>query len=479
MNSPFHSIRWRLQVWHGLLLLLVVAGFCVTAHRLASDNRLKALDKDLVQAERSLMRSVRLAAQGPSETGASDAPLLSPSELIRRLRAGTVVLPASVTTQFQGREEGFAYFCVQDASGNVLIQSSNVPPSLRLLPIPASDFAEETRTNGTSREVCRSASFGLRTLVGRDITPELDEMSHLAWSLGLGGLTVWVLGLLGGWLLAGRALRPIGDISHTASRIAEGNLEERISTQGTDSELDQLSRVLNQTFERLHASFERQKQFTADASHELRTPLTILLSETQRILKRERSPEEYREVIRTCGETAVRMRHLVEALLVLARQESGEGRKHREPCDLTAVAADTLRHLGPLAAERGVALHADLKPASVPADPAALSLVVSNLLSNAIQHHHQGGEVHVSCGLGDGGAFLSVRDNGPGIAPADLPHLFERFYRADQVRTSTSGHVGLGLSIATTIVDNHGGTISVQSELGQGATFTVTLPLAP
>ena len=472
MSTFLHSIRWRVQVWHGTILLGAVLAFCLTAYRLAWDTQLRRIDTALIQNEHQLMRGLMEAGRPP----AGPPEPFSPEQLVARLRQGTASLPAGVAELFHGREPGYAYFSLFGPDASVLLRSENAPAGLRPLPYPVKDFDEALRTVGQRREMLRSSAQGLGSLVGCDITPELEGMRRFAWSLGAAGLGVWLLGLLGGWWLAGRAIQPIAAISHTATRIAAGNLDERIGTTGSDSELDQLGRVLNETFDRLHAVFEQQKQFTADASHELRTPVTILLTETQRILKRERTPAEYREAVQTCHDTAERMRRLIEALLLLSRQEAAGAQAPREACDLAAIVGETLAQLGPLAAGRNIRLHADLRAAPCVADAAALAILTSNLLANAIQHHHDGGSVEVTCAAGGRGVIFSVRDDGPGIPAGDQPHIFRRFYRVDKVRTGSTGHTGLGLAIAKAIVDNHGGTIRVESRPGEGACFTVELP---
>lgn len=477
MTSTFHSIRWRLQLWHGVILLLAVVAVCATVYRLAWDNQLRRIDTDIIQKERALFHAVVQTGKG-LHSDAKDPRPLSQAEIIKLLRSREFTLPPAVAALFRGREPGYAYFSYRDRDGSVLLQSENAPAGLRFLPSPSTGFAEEIRTVDYRRERVRSSSQGLRSVVGRDITPEREEMRGFGWSLTAAGFGVWSLGLLGGWWLAGRAIRPIETISRTASRIAEGNLQERIDTSGTASELDQLSRVLNQTFERLHAAFERQKQFTADAAHELRTPITIILSETQRILKRERSSEEYREAIQTCAQTADRMRRLVEGLLLLARQESAGAGILREECDIADILRDVVAHLGPLAAEKNIHLHSDLQPARCRADAASLGIVATNLVANAIQHRRSGGNVYVSCEVEDRHVVFAVHDDGPGIAEEDLPHIFERFYRADKARTAQgSGHTGLGLAIVQSIVDAHGGTVLAKSSPGKGARFEVALPI--
>lgn len=476
MKILFHSLRWRLQAWHGLLLLLVVAGATVPAYRLARDTQMQRIDKELDHKERGLFRSlmdVAKAAPAPAGEVPSNPPFLGLPEFIQRLTSRPFELPAAALAPFQGTEPGYSYFSIHDQNDRLLARSDNAPEDLVFLPIPSGEMAEDARSIGHRRERLRSSSHGLKIVVGQDITPELQELHGMAWLHVFIGLAVWSCGLLGGWWLSGRAIRPIRTISQTAARIAEGNLQERIDITAMDRELGDLSRVLNQTFERLHASFERQRQFTADASHELRTPITILLSETQRLLKRERTPEEYREALETCGATAQRMRRLVEALLLLARQENDSSQARHETCDLASILQEAVDHLSPLAKERGLRIQTALVPTPCRGDAGAISILATNLLSNALQH---GGHVEVTCAPHEGRARFIIRDDGPGIPAADLPHIFERFYRADQARTGSSGHSGLGLSIAKAIVDNHGGHLHVTSPPGQGACFEVELP---
>ena len=300
-------------------------------------------------------------------------------------------------------------------------------------------------------------------------------LRQLGLQITAAGALLWSLGLLGGWWLAGRAIQPIETISRTASRIAGGRLSERIDIAGTDNELTRLSQVLNDTFDRLAAGIERQRTFTADASHELRTPLTVILSETSRGLKRERNSEEYQEIISNCSHAAVRMRALVESLLLLARQD-GSPEPAREPVDLSIVAAESVRLLQPLADQHGIRIRTTLEPAICPADATAISIVAGNLLSNAISHQPAGGETTVVVFQRGGHAVLEISDAGPGIDAAHLPRLFDRFYRVDPARGPASGHSGLGLAIVKAIVENHHGQVEVESTPGAGSTFRVRLP---
>jgi heavy metal sensor kinase len=332
------------------------------------------------------------------------------------------------------------------------------------------------RVRGAAREVFHYTPPGECILVGCDITPELAELRRLAgFLLGAGG-GVLLFGLAGGWWLSTRAIRPIRDISATAARIATGDFSQRIPVADTDSELGQLAGVLNSTFARLEAVFEQQARFTSDAAHELRTPVSVMLTQTQGVLTRDRPAAEYRETVEACQRAAQRMRKLIESLLELARLDARQEPMKRERVDLAQTAGDCIDMLGPLAAERRIAIHADLPSTACQGDADRLGQVITNLLTNAIHYNQEGGEVRVIARQENGEATLTVSDTGPGISEAELPHIFERFWRADKSRTGASGRTGLGLAIVKAIVDAHRGSIEVKSQPGKGSSFVVRIP---
>ena len=489
MKSPFQSIRWRIQAWHGLILFIAFAAFCLTAYQLAWFNQLRRIDSEIQHLERELIRTLlhqnkdSRASESRSVSNVNKStkeirPLL-PEEFLTLLQTDSIEVPEEMSTRFSGQEASHNFFSIADKEGKVLLQSENAPQQLEFLPLPeGSEMVETSRSTGDYREIARSVPFGLRTIVGRELGPERAEMQRFALSLAAIGLTLWGLGLLGGWWLAGKAIHPIQRISRTATRIAEGNLNERIDTDGGTSELDQLSHVLNHTFERLNAAFERQRQFTADASHELRTPLTILLSETQRMRKpgHQRDNSEYLESFDLCHESCLRMRHLVESLLMLARQDDGAPTQALSDCQLSECIRQSIAQHQPLAEAKAIEILSELEDSPLKADLNSLMIVLNNLIGNAIQHHPGNGTVHISCGRQNGTVYIQVRDNGPGIYEDDLPHIFERFYRADKSRNGEQNHSGLGLALVQTIVRNMKGQIKVNSIVGTGSTFTIHLP---
>jgi heavy metal sensor kinase len=369
------------------------------------------------------------------------------------------------------------YLAVWGRNGSLLKQSTNAPAKLPCPQRLGSDGRLQARTREAFREAYRFTELGDCVLAGRSLTAFSGAMRRFGGLLLAAGGIVLALGLGGGWWLAGRAMRPIAQISAAASRISAGNLSERIHIAEADNELGRLAGVLNSTFARLEAAFAQQRQFTADASHDLRTPLAVIISEAQTALARERSAADYRETLEGCLSTAQQMRRLTESLLELARFDAGQETMKREPFDLSQVARQCIELVRPLADRRGITIDPDLLAVQCLGDAERISRVVTNLLTNAIDFNRDHGEIRIAVDAYPSTALLRVADTGEGIPAEDLPHIFERFYRADKSRSRAQGHNGLGLAICKTIVDAHGGSIEASSQMGAGSTFTVKLPL--
>jgi len=317
-------------------------------------------------------------------------------------------------------------------------------------------------------------------LVRRPLENDMAKLHQFGFQIaGMAVGTLWV-GIIGGWWISGRMVQPIQMISETAAQISAANLDRRIDTSRLDQELVQLASVLNSTFERLETSFDRLTQFTADASHELRTPLAVIQSQMELALSQPRSIESYQQTLETCLRSSERMRSLVDGLLLLARTNSDHAELRREIIDLRNIAEDAVAQLQDKAVSAGIDLEcaAPESAVGVNADIRFLMQVPVNLIDNAIQHTPPGGKIFVEVRIEGTEALLTIRDNGCGISAEHRPHLFERFYRVDTGRSRRHGGSGLGLSICKSLVASHGGSISYESIVGEGATFTVRLPLS-
>lgn len=284
------------------------------------------------------------------------------------------------------------------------------------------------------------------------------------------------------YVIAGGAVRPLDRVINEVEAITDGrSLHRRLAVDETGDELARLNATLNAMLSRLETSFGALRRFTADASHELRTPLTVLRADVERAMSATVSPNEQLVALEEALNETTRMADLVDSLLTLARADEGRFDLHRKPIDLESLVHDVFETAVILGEEAG--LHVSLSASEaviVLADPTRLRQLLLNLITNAIKYTPRGGEVEVRLARRGDEVAVSVRDTGIGISAADLPYVFERFWRADRARSRAAerGGSGLGLAISQYIAQAHGGQLSAQSRLGRGSTFTVLLPTA-
>jgi signal transduction histidine kinase len=288
----------------------------------------------------------------------------------------------------------------------------------------------------------------------------------------LGAMTMVSVGA--GWLLAGRALRPLRDITATARRVSGENLGERIALKGPADELKELADTFDGMLGRLDGAFESQRHFVANASHELRTPLAIMRTEVDVALADpDANVEELRQMGESVRETVDRCERLIESLLMLARSEAAAGRD--EPVDLASLAADCITDLMRRAHDAGVGVVDDLEPAWVRGEPGLLERMAANLLDNAIRHNEPGGFLEVSTRTEDRTVRLVVRNGGPRIDPEVAQTLTEPFRRLER----SYGGFGLGLSIVRSVAQVHGGSLELVAPQDGGLEVRVQLPALP
>ncbi len=314
-----------------------------------------------------------------------------------------------------------------------------------------------------------------------------EQLQRFAVTLLLTDFILLLTATVGGYWLADRAMRPVQTMTRTVRQIGESDLSKRLDLKRQD-EIGELADTFDRMLGRLQAAFDRQRQFTADASHELRTPLAIIELELNRALEKRRTIEEYEQALNLIQSENERMSQLVQELLLLARMDSGQNLLHNEMVDLSELTVGVLERLSDIAAARKVRLSTGmLAEAVIFADRGYLTQLATNLVENAIKYS-QGDQAQVLVETGqakrDGSlwTWISVSDNGPGIAAEHIPHLFDRFYRIDSSRKQDEGDAasgisgsGLGLAIADSIVKAYGGRIEVKSEIGIGTEFTAWL----
>ena len=288
---------------------------------------------------------------------------------------------------------------------------------------------------------------------------------------------VLVLGSLGGWLLARRSLSPIGYITSKARSITSANLSERLKLRGADDEMDDLIRTINGMIARLEGSFKRMAEFTADASHELKTPICAMRGEAEVLLSKGRKAEEYQEGLAHFIEQFDHLNQMINDLILLSKFDATQVELKRVPLRLDLLIKDLCNFFQILAEQKENSLEmGTIEEVTALGDKVRLQQLFTNLIDNAIKYTSKG-SIHVTLQKNEDTALLRVKDTGIGIPREEQEKIFKRFYRVDKSRSRETGGVGLGLSIAEWIAHAHHGKIEVYSELNQGSTFTLSLPI--
>ncbi|MBI4463902.1 MAG: HAMP domain-containing protein [Acidobacteria bacterium] len=309
---------------------------------------------------------------------------------------------------------------------------------------------------------------------------EIQEgFRRFLWILLAALPAIVALATVGGYWMSRRALAPVDEITSAARSVTSQELSRRLPVPRTGDELQRLSETLNDMFERLEASFAHVARFTADASHELRTPVTLMRTTAELALRRERSSHDYREALAQILRELERTSGLIEDLLFLARADSASGVLSFSRSDIVETVREACDQGRLLAAAKHIEMETRLPahPVYLDADASSLRRLFLILLDNAVKYTPPAGTVRVNLKQQDGSLLAVVSDTGIGIPAEDLPHVFDRFYRADRARSRDGGGAGLGLSIAQWIACVHHGQIEVESTPGRGSTFRVRLPL--
>jgi heavy metal sensor kinase len=309
-----------------------------------------------------------------------------------------------------------------------------------------------------------------------------NQLQRAAIFIALASVILLVLTVLLALWGIRRGLFPLRELADRSAQVSANNWQLRLPAQIEQvEELRPLTDSMSTMLKRLQRAFEQQREFMGNAAHELKTPVAVLKSTLQSLLQRPRSSEQYREGLEQSLEDLERLERLLQWMLRLARAEQwahGALRRDLEVIDVSATCEAAAERVRPLAESRRAHIRLNMN-GSIPfrADPDDLQLVWTNLLENAVRHTPEGGTVEVSLHReNDGLAQIVFADHGPGIAPEDLPHIFERFYRGDPSRNRATGGFGLGLAIAKALIEAYGGTITADSAPGRGTRMIVELP---
>jgi signal transduction histidine kinase len=489
-----HSIRFRLALWFVVILAIILAIFSAFIYtRQKQDLQYQTVDR--LELKIRQFQALDILSNPANFLGGQlslpilpqdSQPLLSDNEVLALIdlqgqvlqkmgpiSTNSVNLLAQYALGRSSEEGAFTYSIVSATASNV-----STPNQYLFLVAPIS-FEHHI--------------IGF-LILGSPVDPE-GQLHRLLITLLLGALLTLSIALVGGYWLADKAMRPVKMITQAARQISETDLSRRLKLNSQD-ELGELADTFDQMLDRLQAAFERQRQFTADASHELRTPLTIVNLEASRALKARRSSQEYERALSVIQSENEWMTRLVTNLLTLSRMDAGQAVLNLEEQDLSDLTLEVVERLVPLAKRNNVDLSTgNLPELKIWGDRQYLVQMINNLVENAIKYTIADEKrVYVETGVALTAevpmAWVSVKDNGPGIAEEHLPHLFDRFYQVDQARTRSSQDAeehdsaegessgsGLGLSIVKWIVEAHAGEVYVQSELGVGTRFEVQIPL--
>lgn len=487
--SMMKSLRVRIQFWHAVILSLVLIAFGIVFYQQLIRATVDQIDADLITDARALEGTLRTVSPQAMLDSLDDLPLELPPHIRRRpgppppRDAFETDSPQPNALQPDHAHSDHAhsdrrppprpYFAIYSDSGTVLFDATGGQSIAFVRPMSPLTF----RTVNHRREAFLRGPNDTWIVVGRDIQRARDRLTSAWIRMVAAGTAVLTLGLVGGWWLSGKAIEPIHRISQTAAGITSHRLADRVDTTAMDVELQSLATTLNAMLSRLENSFEQQSRFTADASHELRTPIAVILSQCELALRRPRSSDEYSQTIVTCEKAGIRMKDLVENLLTLARADAGLILLNQTDFDLMALAMEIRSLLQPLASERRISIAVTGSHVMVNADVDRIRQVITNLVHNAIAYNVDGGGVTVETTGANGVAMVRVVDTGIGIPADAIEHLFDRFYRVDPSRSRSVGGNGLGLAICKSIVDSHGGTLTVASEMGRGSSFEMQLPV--
>lgn len=458
LSSSFRSLRFRLTAWNTAVVLLTV-GAAFAFVRLGLRGSL-------------LDETDAILQEDAHEVG------LAIKEFFPQMQA----IYQEMDRKAEGHKNRGLFVQLFDDDA-LLHSTSSTPESELQAPPPKRDL------DFVSRGQYRLARYklnvpgvpGFIVLVGTNLSHIETDVARLTDVMAVAGLAILLLAPLGGFWLAGRATHPLARIINTAARLRPSHMEERLPIRGVGDQLDQLSSTINSFLDKIADYLARNREFVANAAHELRSPLAAIQSSVEVALNSERSAAEYQDLLCEIVDECSRLGVLVNQLLVLAESDAGRLRAKREPVRLDQLAANSADMFRGVAEERGVELIAsDLQSVTVPGEAARLRQVVNNLIDNSLKFTPPGGWIKVSLKTNPSleQAILCVADNGTGIAPEDLPHVFDRFYRGDKSRhrDQLNCGAGLGLSICHSIVAAHGGEIHAHSTLGQGTTFEVVLP---
>ena len=477
-------MRWQLLLWQ-MLLLSVVLVVLLSLHYYSHRRMLIAqTDTSLQHALTQVLPVIAPADRpfprhpspeldvGSTRSNPADRPF--PRQPSPR---SAPIPPISTGLAFLDRLESENMFVAVWGPHGELIQAYGTGPAVSLADYDGFKQKQQFVSRDGYRQLVMQHDLEPLIVIGKRMTTVSRDLAATRNTLIIVGCATFLLALAGGWFIIQKNLRPIQVISRTAGEIAAGQHDLRIECEHAPEELQRLAHILNSTFDHLDQTIERQKQFSADASHELRTPIAVIIAQAQTILKRERNGDEYRAAITACLRAGERMGKLVNSLLEISRIDSGSHLFSMERSSLHRIVSEAVDAASLLSEKHPITYQPAETQIELDLDRIRIHQVCMNLLTNAINHNPGGCAVCVSLKREHDRVVLTIADDGVGVPPEAIDHIFDRFFRVDKSRSRQRGGSGLGLSIVQTIVESHGGTISAAHAPRGGIVFTIQLPL--
>lgn len=469
------SLRLRLTLFFSVFIAIILSAVAVSVYILTERSLTTALENRAQQALADLT-----SGTVPVREGLQKLPSDAYYQIILLGSANQVPNnPAGIRDGFPYRPSDYPRPNPTDDSLVALMSNAalsdllNAGHASSVVSLPSGEQLTVLAELGTLYFPAQSRTFEAVTFVGIPSSTVARTLDQLARNLVLTVLLAFLAFGAGVWLLSSRALQPLKRVTAAAARVSSRDLSQRVPTPRSRDEIREMAVTLNHMLDRLQESFETQRRFTADASHELRTPVTAIVGHANYLLRRTQPTPTQKDSLTVIRREAERMAKMVNDLLELARADAGFSIQ-REPMNLIEVLEAVHMEVAPVAGDTVIEVNAPMPVLEVSGDAARLKQVVLNLMHNAI--HAGAKHVFINVSRERQDVRLEILDDGPGIPEGAIPHLFERFYRVDGARSGRGNGSGLGLAIVWWIVQQHGGTVSVESRVGEGTVFTVKLP---
>jgi signal transduction histidine kinase len=443
------TIKIKITLWYALFLLVLLSIFSVFLFFTISELLYRS-NEDLLKADTGQVMSI-LQVEG------NDIRLQQPYKIM--------------TTN--------TYFVVFDSSGNANADSEILP---QLVNIPIEEMQVRYITIDGIKWAVYDEPISINNMVlgwvrvSRSMESVVKTLNNLKLIIFISIPLYILFASLGGLFLADRALRPIDDITKTASKISKGDLKRRLKKPAKKDEIGRLVVTFNEMLDKLESFIKKEQRFTSDVSHELRTPLAVISAQAEQLLSGLPKKSEGRDNLRKILKESKKMSYVVSQLLMLYRSEEGEYKLNYEVLDLNMIGEEIINEYKDNTKDKGINIELETESnIKIKADQTLITRLMVNLIDNAIRYSRKKSKITMSLMQENDQAVIAVKDNGMGIAEEDMPYIFDRFYQADKSRGNQG--TGLGLSIVKWIAEVHNGDIEVESEVNKGSRFIVKLPL--